>query len=140
MAKNNPARFDQSQSQPQLQSQSQPESQQSSIPTAAALQPRTTQNIEIAKALPMHLQALDLARHAVIAPDEKRYVVATFDDTRLGRGYITTVYPQQHGYLTLVRLRIAEFSSATPEEAIKRHIAVVQAIQQGKISELSELA
>ena len=96
-----------------------------------------TQNheVEIPNELPMRLQALDLARQTVIAPDEKRFVVATFDDTRLGRGYVTAVYPQQNGYLTLVRLAICEFSSATPEEAMQRHMALAQAIQQGKLNE-----
>ena len=94
--------------------------------------------VEIVDALPMRLYALDLARHIVIAPDDRRYVVATFDDTRLDRGYVTAVYPQQNGYLTLVRLILAEFSSATPNEAIKRHMSVVQAIQQGRLKEFSK--
>lgn len=92
-----------------------------------------TREVEIPNALPMRLHVLDLARHTVIAPGEKRFVVATFDDTRLGRGYVTAVYPQQNGYLTLVRLAIGELSSRTPEEAIQRHIAVAQAVQQGKL-------
>jgi len=94
--------------------------------------------IEIADALPMRLYVLDLARHTIIAPDGNRYVVATVDDTRLGRGYMTAVYPQQNGYLTLVRLMLCEFSSATPDEAIKRHIAVAQTIQKGNIKELTK--
>src|SRR5438045_1195181 len=94
-----------------------------------------TREVEILNALPMRLQAQDLARHTVIAPDEKRFVVATFDDTRLGRGYVTAVYPQQNGYLTLVRLVIGEFSSATSEEAMQRHTALVQAVHLGNLSE-----
>ncbi len=91
--------------------------------------------VEIAEALPMGLQRLDLARHTVIAPDGRRFVVATYDDTRLGRGYVTAAYPQQNGYLTLVRLALCEIGSITPEEAVQRHIAVAQAIQQGKLNE-----
>jgi hypothetical protein len=91
--------------------------------------------VEIPSSLPMGLHALDLARHTVIAPDGKRFVVATFDDTRLGRGYVTGVYPQQNEYLTLVRLPISEVSHATPEEALQHHVAVTQAIQRGKLNE-----
>ena len=107
-------------------------------PTNVALSSQQARGVEIADALPMRLQVLDLARHMVIAPDDKRYVVATIDDTRLGRGYVTAIYPQQNGYLTLVRLMLAEFSSATPNEAIKRHMSVVQAIQQGRLKEFSK--
>ena len=104
--------------------------------TDLASQFHQTRAVEIADALPMHLYVLDLARHTVIAPDGDRYVVATFDDTSLGHGYVTAIYPQQNGYLTLIRLTVREFSAATPVEAIKRHIAAAQTIQQGKIKEL----
>lgn len=97
-----------------------------------------TRSVEIAHALPMRLQALDLARHTVIAPDTKRYVVASFNDTQLGRGYVTAVYPQQNNYLTLIRLTILETTSKTPEAAIKKHIATAHAIQQGKLKELNK--
>lgn len=102
------------------------------------LQPQHARAVEIANALPMHLQTLDLARHTIIDPDGNRYVVATFDDCHLGRGYVTAIYPQQNDYLTLVRLTIAEFSSPTPEEAIQRHITVAQALQQGRVKEFSK--
>jgi hypothetical protein len=100
------------------------------------LQTHQTQHVEIAQVLPMRLQTLDLARHTVIAPDGRSYVVGTFDDTRVHHGYVTDVFPQQNGYLTMVRLTIAHFSSPTPQEAMKRHMAVVQAIQEGRIDEL----
>lgn len=100
-----------------------------------AQQPRT---VEIAHALPMRLQTLDLARHTVIAPGGRRYVVATYDDARLNRGFVTSVFPQQNDYLTLVRLTIGEYSSATPDEAIKRHIATAEAIQKGKLKALNK--
>ncbi|SRR5579885_1778080 len=93
--------------------------------------------VEIPNALPVRLQTLDLARHVVTAPDGKRYVVASFDDTRLSRGYVTVVYPQQNGYLTLVRLAVFETSSETPEQAVQRHIEVVQSIQQGKLNKIA---
>lgn len=92
--------------------------------------------VEIPNALPVRLQTLDLARHVVIAPDGKRYVLASFDDSRLGNGYVTVVYPQQNGYLTLVRLAVFETSSETPEQAVQRHLEVAQAIQQGKLTKL----
>jgi hypothetical protein len=102
----------------------------------SALQNQQSPDIEVAQAVPMRLQTLDLARHTVIAPDGRRFVVGTFDDTRVGNGYVTDVYPQQNGYLTLVRLTLAQFSSPTPQEALKRHMAVVQAIQEGRIDEI----
>ncbi|MBV9229089.1 MAG: hypothetical protein JOZ18_07230, partial [Chloroflexi bacterium] len=63
-----------------------------------------TYTVEIPNAFPVRLQTLDLARHTAVAPNGKRYVVATFNDNHLNRGYITAVYPQQNGYLTLLRL------------------------------------
>lgn len=99
--------------------------------------PVETHNIEIPSAAPVKLHTFDMARHVAIAPDSKRYVVATADDTRIQKGYVTSVYPQQGGYMTLLRLAVAELSSKTPEEAIQRHIATVQAIQNGKLSELA---
>jgi hypothetical protein len=91
--------------------------------------------VEIPNAAPVRLQTLDLARHIAIAPNGKRYVVATFDDRRLHDGYTTAVYPQQGGYLTLVRLVIGEITSQTPAQAVQKHIEVVQLIQQGKLDE-----
>jgi hypothetical protein len=92
--------------------------------------------VEIPNALPVRLQRLDVARHVAIAPDGKRYVVATFDDTLVGHGYMTAVYPQQNGYLTLLRLVICERESETLEEAVQSHTACIQAIQRGKLQEL----
>jgi hypothetical protein len=103
-------------------------------------QPYQVRSLEIAHASPIRLQTLDLARHAVTAPDGKHYVVATFDDTHVGNGYVTGIYPQQNGYLTLIRLTVCEFSSASPEEAIKRHLTLAQAIQQGHLDELKKSA
>ena len=96
--------------------------------------PHTHRAVEIANTLPVRLQTLDLARHVAIAPNDKRFVVATFDDRRLGRGYVSAVYPQQNSYHTLYRLVVSEFSSNTPEEAIQRHIALVQAIQRDTLN------
>jgi len=105
-----------------------------------AVQASRSYTIEVANALPMRRYVLDLARHSTLAPDGKRYVVATFDDTHLQNGYVTAVYPQQYDYLTLVSLEIAHFSSATPEAALKRHLAVIQSIQQGKLAGLPTAA
>lgn len=102
-----------------------------------AVQASRSYSIEVANALPMRRYVLDLARHSTLAPNRKRYVVATFDDTHLQNGYVTAVYPQQYDYLTLIRLETAHFSSATPEAALKRHLATIQAIQQGKLAGLS---
>jgi len=95
-------------------------------------------SVEILNAPPVRLQVLDVARHVAIAPDGKRYVVATFDDTRLGRGYKMAVYPQQNGYLTLYRLVVYELESETLEEAVQKHVACVQAIQRGKLQEFAK--
>lgn len=89
--------------------------------------------VEISGAAPVHLQTLDLARHVAIAPDGKRYVVATFDATRMGHKYVIAVYPQQGNYLTLIRLPICEFHAELPDAAVQRHIALVQTIQKGKL-------
>ena len=91
--------------------------------------------VKIPNAAPVRLQTLDLARHTAVAPNGKRYVVATFDDRRLHDGFTTSVYPQQGGYLTLIRLTIGEITSETPEQAVQKHIEVVQLIQQGKLDE-----
>ena len=103
------------------------------MPSASTAQHRA---VDIPNALPMRLQMLDLVRHTVIAPDGKRFVVATYDDKYIGRGFVTAVYPQQNEYLTLVRLTIREYVMTSADEAIKRHISTVQAIQQGKVGEL----
>jgi hypothetical protein len=101
------------------------------ISTSVAIPQRS--EVDIPNAAPVRLQTLDLARHVGVAPDGRRYVVATYNDTHLHRDYITAIYPQQNGYLTLVRLMVCEFSSETPEEAVQLHILTVQAIQQGKL-------
>ena len=103
------------------------------LPSTSTAQHRA---VDIPNARPMRLQTLDLARHTAIAPDGRRFVVATYDDKYIGRGFVTAVYPQQNDYLTLVRLTIREFTTTSSDEAIKRHINVVQAIQQGKVGEL----
>jgi hypothetical protein len=96
---------------------------------------RDKRGLEIPNAAPVRLQTLDFARHIAVAPDGKRYVVATYDETHLKRGIISAVFPQQNGYLTLVRLGLCKLSSATPEDALQRHVALIQAIQQGKLRE-----
>jgi hypothetical protein len=87
--------------------------------------------VEVPGAAPVHLQTLDFARHVAI--DGKRYVVATFDATRMGQKYVIAVYPQQGNYLTLIRLPVCEFNAELLEDAIQRHIAIIQVIQKGKI-------
>ena len=86
----------------------------------------------------VRLQTLDLARHVAVSPDEKRYVVATYDDRRTGSGFVTAVYPQQSNYLTLVRLVVYHTTSNTVEEAIQKHVELIRTIQQGKLQELLE--
>jgi hypothetical protein len=105
---------------------------------AANLQVYSRRAVEIPQALPMRLQTLDLARHSVKDPRGKRYVVATYDDARLGRGFVTAVYPQQNEYLTLVRLTIVEYFSSGVEEAIERHVATAEAIKKGKLAGLEK--
>lgn len=83
----------------------------------------------------VRLQALDLARHVAVDPDGKRYVVATYDDHRVGTGFMTVIYPQQSDYLTLIRLTVYQVSSDTTEEAVQKHIELVKVIQQGKLQE-----
>jgi hypothetical protein len=90
-------------------------------------------DLDLPGAAPVRLQTLDLARHIAIAPDGKDYVVATFADKNIGREYVTTVYPLQGHYLTLVRLPVCEYVTDEPDSAIQRHIELVQVIQQGKL-------
>ncbi len=89
-----------------------------------------TWKVEVPDAPTVRLQTLDLARHVAITPDKRRYVVATYNDTHISGSYITAVYPQQNGYLTLVRLMVRSFKSETPEQAIQLHKALIQVIQQ----------
>lgn len=110
------------------------------IPTLALTPIPQRRAIEIPNALPVVLQTLDIARHIAIAPNGKRYVVATYDDSLLGRDFVTDVYPQQNEYLTLVRLTVCQFTSSTIDQAIQRHVSAVQIIQQGKINELKASA
>ncbi|GCE11839.1 hypothetical protein [Tengunoibacter tsumagoiensis] len=98
--------------------------------SVATTQIRNT--VEIPGAPAVVLQTLDLARHVAIDPKGKRYIVASFDDNHMGRGFVSAVFPQQNGYLTLVRLPYCEFSFDRPEEAVQRHIELVEIIQQGK--------
>lgn len=91
--------------------------------------------IEVVGANPMRLQTLDLARHSIITPEGTRVVVATMNDTHMGNGFVTAIYPQQNN-LTLLRLVIREFHSQSAEQAIQRHTRLIQALQQGKLAEI----
>jgi hypothetical protein len=104
------------------------------------LMPSPVHNIDIPNAPAVKLHTFDLGRHVAIDPNGKRYVVATFNDARMGRPFVTAVYPQQGNYLTLVRLVECELISQTQEEARQRHVATVQAIQNGKLNELKQNA
>ncbi len=110
------------------------------LPTLALTPIPQRRAIEILNAPSVLLQTLDIARHVAIAPNGKRYVVATYDDSLLGHDFITAIYPQQNEYLTLVRMTVREFQSSTIDQAIQRHISTVQAIQQGRVNELKARA
>ena len=107
------------------------ETQLSSIPAPS----REKSGLEIPNAAPVRLQTLDFARHIAVAPDGKRYVVATYDETHMQRGIISAVFPQQNGYLTLVQLAVCKFSTTKLQDALQHHVALVQAVQQGKLRE-----
>jgi hypothetical protein len=89
--------------------------------------------LEIPNAAPVRLQTLDFARHIAVAPDGKRFVVATYDETHLQRGIMSAVFPQQNGYLTLVQLAVCKFSATKLQDALQRHVELVQATQQGNL-------
>lgn len=91
--------------------------------------------VDLSNAPAVRLQTLDVARHVALDPQGKRYVVATFDDRHIDRGYVTAVYPQQNGYLTLVRLVICELTSETRDGALQNHVRLIQAIQQGTLND-----
>ena len=105
------------------------------IGTSLSASTEEKRSLEIPNAPPVRLQTLDFARHIAIAPDGKRYVVATYDERHLKRGIVSAVFPQQNGYLTLVQLVVCKFSSAKLEDALQQHVALVQATQQGKLRE-----
>jgi len=92
-----------------------------------------SRGVEILNAAPVHLQTLDLARNIAVAPDGKRYVVATYDDMRIHKWFVSAVYPQQNGYLTLLRLKVGQLTSETHEQALQLHKALIQAVQQGTL-------
>jgi hypothetical protein len=96
---------------------------------------REKRGLEIPNAPPVRLQTLDFARHIAVAPDGKRFVVATYDETHLKRGIISAVFPQQNGYLTLVQLAVCKFSTTKLQDALQRHVELVQAVQQGNLRE-----
>jgi hypothetical protein len=98
--------------------------------------PTPTREIVVPDAPPVRLQRLDIARHVAVTPQGKRYVVATFDDRHLKRGFVTAIYPQQNGYLTLVRLLVREFHNEDIEQAVQQHIKSIEAIQKGQLSQL----
>jgi hypothetical protein len=100
---------------------------------STAVSPIEKLEIEIPGVASMQLQTLDIARHVVPSPNNKRYVVATYDATRIGHPYMTAVYPQQGGYLTLLRLMICEFPAEQAEDAAQRHRVLVQAILEGNL-------
>ena len=99
----------------------------------------STRGVEILNSPPVWLQTLDLARNVATAPDGNRYVVATFDDVRISGQFVSAVYPQQNGYLTLIRLVVGELKSATPVQAMQIHQGLIQAIQQGKLQEFMQV-
>ena len=101
--------------------------------TIVHLNPTQKYDIEIPGAPKSRHQTLDFARHIAASPDGKHYVVATFDDRHMGRGFVTAAYPQQNGYMTLVRLPAIELSSSDVETALQRHKDLVLAIQQGRL-------
>jgi hypothetical protein len=102
-------------------------------PRLIAPLPQAQGLVEIPGSPDVVLQTLDLARHVALDPDGKRYVVATYNDTHMGRKYVTSVYPQQNSYLTMFRLVLHNYSSDNAEQAIQKHIETVRAIQQGKL-------
>ncbi len=103
--------------------------------SSTAIDQYQSHRLDIPNAPPIRLQTLDLSRNVAIDPKGKRFVVATFDDRHIGRGFVTAVYPQQNGYLTLVRLTICELRSETPEDALQKHVQVIRTIQQGKLND-----
>jgi hypothetical protein len=107
------------------------ETKLSSLPAPS----REKRGLEIPNAPPVRLQTLDFARHIAVAPDGKRFVVATYDETHLKRGIISAVFPQQNGYLTLVQLAVCKFATTKLQDALQRHVELVQAIQQGSLRE-----
>lgn len=105
------------------------------IESSQLLTVAANRGVDLSNAPAVRLQTLDVARHVALDPNGKRYIVATFDDRHIDRGYVTAVYPQQNGYLTLVRLLIYELKSETRDGALQNHVQLIQVIQQGKLGD-----
>ena len=70
----------------------------------------------------------ELARHRIITADGLDYVVATTDESRRGRGYVTAAYPVARGYLVMLRQPLCELRSEDDASAHAQHAQVVDVL------------
>ncbi len=72
----------------------------------------------------------ELARDRVVTPDGQDFIVTTSADIKAGSGFLTGAYPVSRGYLMMMRQPLAEFHSATEEEARERHAQLVSVLAE----------
>lgn len=56
------------------------------------------------------------------------YVVATADERRQGRGFVTSALPVVRGYLVMMRQPLCALTSATEEAAYNQHTLLVNVL------------
>lgn len=72
----------------------------------------------------------ELARHRIITADGLDYLVATADESRRGRGYVTAAYPVARGYLVMLRQPLCELRCEDDSEAHAQHAQLVDVLAQ----------
>lgn len=73
----------------------------------------------------------ELARHRVITADGADYMVATADERRRGKGYVTAAYPVARGYLVMMRQPLCTLDCPDEAAAREQHTLLVRVLTQG---------
>jgi hypothetical protein len=81
-------------------------------------------------ARPCMTYAGELARDRVVTPDGQDYIVTTAANIRAGSGFLTGAYPVSRGYLVMMRQPLAEFHSATEDEAREMHLSLASVLAE----------
>lgn len=72
----------------------------------------------------------ELARDRVVTPDGQDFIVTTSANVKSGSGFLTGAYPVSRGYLVMMRQPLAEFQSATEDEARERHAQLASVLAE----------
>jgi hypothetical protein len=73
----------------------------------------------------------EVARHRLITADGLDYVVATADERRQGRGFVTSALPVVRGYLVMMRQPLCALTSMSEEAARNQHTLLVNVLVEG---------